>query len=81
MYTNKKIFNTLLLNTEVKNGNFLFYNITFHHVCSQLSMLSSPEVSFDPSEEVIQVGLKELRRTAASLKGELTQLKALVTEN
>lgn len=42
-------------------------------------MLSSPEVSFDSSEEVIQAGLKELRRTAASLKEELTQLRALVT--
>ncbi|XP_026208542.1 keratin, type I cytoskeletal 18-like [Anabas testudineus] len=44
---------------------------------SQMAMLSSPEVSSDSSEEVGQAGLMELRRTAACLEEELTQLHAL----
>lgn len=43
-------------------------------------MLSSPEVTFEPpaGSEVFQAELNELRRTAASLEEELTQLQALV---
>ncbi|XP_070779131.1 keratin, type I cytoskeletal 19-like [Enoplosus armatus] len=46
---------------------------------TQMSMLSSPEVTFDPpaGSEVVQAELEELRRTAGSLEEELTQLQAL----
>ncbi|KAI3359180.1 hypothetical protein L3Q82_002601 [Scortum barcoo] len=46
---------------------------------TQMSMLSSPEVTFDAplGSEVIQAELKELRRTAANLEQELNQLQVL----
>nr|XP_046271038.1 uncharacterized protein LOC124073108 [Scatophagus argus] len=44
---------------------------------NQISMLSSPEVAFEPPEEseVIRVELQELRTTAVSLEEELRQLQ------
>ncbi|GLD68364.1 uncharacterized protein AKAME5_001967700 [Lates japonicus] len=43
---------------------------------NQVSMLSSPEMTFDPSE-IVQTEVVELRRTAASLDEELKRLQAL----
>uniref|UniRef100_A0A671WK44 Uncharacterized LOC115576412 n=1 Tax=Sparus aurata TaxID=8175 RepID=A0A671WK44_SPAAU len=55
-----------------KNQNEHWFN-------TQVSMLSSPEVTFDPpaESEVIQAELEELRRTAESLEEELRQLHSL----
>ncbi|XP_022607872.1 keratin, type I cytoskeletal 50 kDa-like [Seriola dumerili] len=52
-----------------KNQNEHWFN-------SQVSVLGSPEVTFDPAE-VVQAELVELRRTAAGLEEELTQLQTL----
>ncbi|XP_044037424.1 serine-rich adhesin for platelets-like isoform X2 [Siniperca chuatsi] len=59
----------MLLN---KNQNECCFN-------TQVSTLSSPEVTCDPpaGSEVVQAELEELRRTAASLEEELTELQAL----
>lgn len=45
----------------------------------QVPVLSSPEVTYEPGSEVIQAEWDELRRRAASLEEELTQLQALVS--
>uniref|UniRef100_A0A3B4XIR5 Uncharacterized LOC111649195 n=1 Tax=Seriola lalandi dorsalis TaxID=1841481 RepID=A0A3B4XIR5_SERLL len=52
-----------------KNQNERWFN-------SQVSVLGSPEVTFDPAG-VVQAELVELRRTAAGLEEELTQLQTL----
>ncbi|KAL7378754.1 hypothetical protein ABVT39_018049 [Epinephelus coioides] len=55
-----------------KNQNECLFN-------TQVSMLSSPEVTFNPpaGSEVVQAELEDLRRTAASLEEELTHLQAM----